>query len=126
MNQLYRVWDKKKKKWVNNEVLLGDNGEIYRISKDKLRCKIKLLPETRYVCQMSSGVRDKNKILLFEGDIVACKKMNEKEDEKGFIGQVCYLKDQCRWVILDFNNNKWYEISSERSNLIEKTGLCLD
>lgn len=65
MEQKFKVWDKKEKRWITDDVLLGSKGEIYL---DGLQIT-KLNPEDVDVL-FSTGFFDSNLKEVYKGDII--------------------------------------------------------
>lgn len=66
----FRVWDKHKKEWIQENVLMGSNGELYRMIFGEVSER---LDEKKYIIQNITGYKDKRKKPVFCGDIVKFK-----------------------------------------------------
>lgn len=105
---MYRVYDKKTENWIRDNVYLTPTEDIYIVKKRKIFGyeKTSLVSEDRYIWQKEIGLQDKNKILIFEGDI--CRLENKKD----VVGVVTYIKEHASYYLLD-NKNKSYYILDE-------------
>ncbi len=123
----YRVYDKKEKKWIREDVYISPNGDLY-ISKKSLfgTEKLSLGSDTRYTYHRWIELYDKNRKRIFEGDICTI----EIESEYGIvvnIGVITYIPEHASYYLLDHKNLKYYplvEFNSEKH--IEVVGNCFD
>lgn len=115
----YRVYDTKKKKWVDNKTYLTPNGELYVINQSVLGwTKLSELSQDRYVYHKSIDLQDKYGKEVFEGDIIKAQVDEEKEET----GLVVYAQELSSYVILCFGNDNFYTLGSEVCEYIEIVG----
>ena len=99
----FRVYDTKEKCWVNENVCLGLDDELYLIEKRKLGGKfLKLLSSKRYVYHKDIGLADKCGILIYEGEIV---EVELSEDEFSNM-KVAYSPELASYILLDYKTDK--------------------
>lgn len=117
---MFRIYDKKDKKWIRHDIFLTQNGDLAVIKSRILTGKkIKLLSSQRYQYHMDIGLRDKLNHLIHEGDI--CKIDN------GQIGLIIYFAEIASFVFVDYSNNKYYPLSKKLCNSkIQIVGNCFD
>lgn len=118
---MYRVYDKKETTWVKENIYLAPNNDLYLAKKNLLgNITLSLISDNRYVYQIDTGLLDKNKQLIFEGDI--CKAI-----QSGMVGLVSYSSEHGAYVFLDYTEHKWYPLSKEIClNNIEVVGNIFD
>ena len=119
--QMYRVYDKKETTWVKENIYLAPNNDLYLAKKNLLgNMTLSLISDNRYVYQIDTGLLDKNKQLIFEGDI--CKAI-----QSGMVGLISYSSDYGAYVFLDYTEHKWYPLGKEIClNNIEVVGNIFD
>lgn len=118
---MYRVYDKKETTWVKENIYLAPNNDLYLAKKNLLgNMTLSLISDNRYVHQIDTGLLDKNKQLIFEGDI--CKAI-----QSGMVGLISYSSDYGAYVFLDYTEYKWYPLGKEIClNNIEVVGNIFD
>lgn len=110
---MYRVYDLKLKCWVKEPIYLSMNEDIYIEKRIFLnRKKLLLVSDERYIVQKDIGSYDKDKVPIFEGDIVNVKFTNGEETESVVVtGIIAYYADHATYYIFDYQNSKYYPIN---------------
>lgn len=123
---MYRVYDKKKERWVKDGIYLTPNEDLSTSTKALFGTeKLSLASNQRYVLQKSIGLKDMRKVSIFEGDIASVTICNENE-ELIVIGVVAYYPDHASYYLFDYQNAKYYPINSEICKHLEIIGNVID
>ena len=119
---MYRVYDNKRHKWIERNIYLSPNGDLYRIKNTFFGNKLTLLSDERYIWHKSIGVFDKNQEEIYEGDYVEA----EVDKDKIVTGMICYAHEYASYIILCTDTNEYYHIGSELSEFIKVIGNVFD
>ena len=149
---MYKIWDKKKQKWVKNNdkinILLADTGMFFTVKKlnkhlGQKRCFRAFVTKktsARYAVHFGIGLRDKHNLPMFNGDIVEYEtdeyrqltfnsdyrefktNENDKQESRTRIGVIRYIQPLARYCIVDFNDMKYYDLSETYTNKISVIG----
>jgi uncharacterized phage protein (TIGR01671 family) len=121
---LYRVYDKRKKRWRSNNIYIAPNENLYRVENSifSKKDKLVLLDEDRFVVHRDTGLTDKSGILIYEGDIVKA----EVEDNAFIIAEVIYLHERASYIIMSFKAETWYDLGTQVCDRIEVVGNVFD
>lgn len=114
----YRVYDKKKKRWVKDDFFLTPDGDLLQSEKSLFGNKMTFVSKDRYVYQSSIGLLDKNGRLIYVSDYVRAKISEDKE----VVGLVTYASELSGYVILCFETDEYFELGESVSKLIEVIG----
>lgn len=118
----YRVFDKKKKKFVTDNIFLTPDGELVESKKSLFGNKLSFVSQDRYVYQKSIELYDKNNQLIHVGDYLEA----EVADDKLVAGLVTYAEDLASYVILCFSTDEYYVLSSQVCDRIKIIGNVFD
>jgi uncharacterized phage protein (TIGR01671 family) len=113
---MYRVYDNYEKIWLKEDVYLSPNNDLY-ISKKTLFSaeKLFLVSDNKYIWHKDIGLYDKNKKLIFEGDICRIEYLD-------VIGIIAYVPEHASYYILDDKNLNYYTLGEDRCEQIEVIG----
>lgn len=118
----YRVYDKKKRKFVQDNIFMSPGGELVEAKKSILGNKVTFVEQNRFVYQSSIDLTDKNGTEIFVGDYL---KAQVSEDSEVY-GLVTYSEQLSSYVILDFTTDKYYTLGESVIEFIEVAGNVFD
>lgn len=118
----YRVYDKKKKKFVTENVYLTPDGELVESKKSLFGNKLTFVDQNRYVYQKYIELNDKNGAMIYMGDYV------EANVAKGRIitGLVTFSTELSSYVILCFETDEYFTLGESVREYIQIVGNVFD
>lgn len=124
----YRVYDKKDECWVRENIYLSFNKDLLVAKKSLFNTlKLSLVSDSRFILQESIELKDKKKRLIFEGDIVKVEIVNEEDKVTTVVtGVVAYYPDYAAFYLFDYQNSKYYPITSDITKYMEIIGNVIE
>lgn len=119
---MFRVYDNKENNWVNKDVLLARNDDLFRRD-DALfsTSKLNLMSDKRYTWQQSIGFYDSNGKIIYEGDICEV-----NVNDETIYCLVAYIHERASYMLLDNKYSKAYGFYKEVTDLIKVVGNVFD
>lgn len=118
----YRVYDKKKRRFVQDNIFLTPDGELIESKKSLFGNKMTFVDQNRYVYQKSINLTDKNGVEIFVGDYLKARVAENKEVR----GLVTYSEQLSSYVILSFTTDEYYTLGAFVTEYIELDGNVFD
>ena len=118
----YRVYDKKKKRFINDNIYLTPDGELIESKKSLFGNKLTFVDQNRYVYQKSIDLNDKGGILIHVGDYVKA----QVADDREITGLVTYAEELAAYIILCFDTDEYFVLSSQVCDRIQIVGNVFD
>lgn len=118
----YRVYDKKKKRWVNNNIFLTPDGELIESKKSLFGNKMTFVDQNRYVYQRCIDLYDKNNTPIYIGDYLEA----QVADNKIVRGLVTFADELSAYIILCFDTDEFFTLGTEICQYIEVVGNVFD
>lgn len=114
----FRVYDKKKKKFVQDNVFLTPDGELVESKKSLFGNKLTFVDQDRYVYQKYIELNDKNNVPIYIGDYL---KANVAEN-RTVQGMVTFASELSAYIILCFETDEYFTLGTDVCELIEVVG----
>jgi hypothetical protein len=123
VNQVaYRVYDKKKRKFVSDNVYLTPEGELVESKKSLFSSKMTFVDQNRFVFQKYIELSDKNDVPIYMGDYVEA----HVAEDKVITGLVTFSTELSSYVILCFETDEYFTLGESIKDLIRVTGNVFD
>lgn len=118
----FRVYDKKKKKFITDNVYLTTDGELVESKKSLFGNKMTFVDQNRYVYQRAIELGDKNNTPIYVGDYLKAQVAEGREIR----GLVTYSEQLSSYVILNFEADEYYPLGESVREFIELDGNVFD
>ena len=118
----FRVYDKKKKKFIHDSIYLTPDGELLQSSKTLFGNKMTFLHEDRYVFQQAIGLSDKDNTPIYIGDYLEA----TVADDRVVTGLVTFAEELGSYVILCFDNSEYYVLGQSVMQYTKIIGNVFD
>lgn len=119
----YRVYDKKKKRWVEDKIFLTPNGDLMKSDKSMFGwTKPTFVSENRYVYQKAIDLYDKNGTPIYVGDYLKAK----VAEDRIVTGLVTFANELSAYIIICFESEEFFTLGTEVCEYIEVIGNVFD
>lgn len=119
----FRVYDKKKKRWITDKVYLTPEGDLFKLGKSMLGwSKPTFISENRYVYHNAIGLEDKDGRPIYMGDYLEA----QVAEDRIVKGIVTFANELSAYIILCFDSDEYFTLGSEVSNYIKVIGNVFD
>ena len=118
----FRVYDKKKKKFVTDNIYLTPDGELVESKKSLWGNKMTFVDGNRYVYQKYIELLDKNRTPVYIGDYLNA----QVSEDETITGVVTFSHEMSSYIILNFDTEKYYMLGESCEDLIEVVGNVFD
>ena len=118
----YRVYDKKKKRFVTDNIYLTPEGDLVESKKSLWGNKMTFVDQNRYVYQRYIGLVDRENHPIFIGDYLEA----VVADDEIIVGIVTFAEELSSYIIWCFENEKWFTLGTDVCDRIRIIGNVFD
>ena len=115
----FRVWDKREKKWLHDNIYLNPEGELLKMCKSALGLsKPTFVAQDRYIYQKSIDLYDRNNKEIYVGDYLEA----EVSDNKIVKGMVTFAPELSSYIILCDESSEYFTLGESICKYIRIVG----
>jgi hypothetical protein len=118
----YRVYDKKKKKFITDNIFLTPDGELVESKKSIWGNKMTFVDGNRYVYQRYIELNDKNNNPIYIGDTLEA----QVAEDRVVRGMVTFAPELSAYIILCFESDEYFTLGESVCDLITVVGNVFD
>ena len=118
----YRVYDKKKKKFITDNIFLTPDGELVESKKSLFGNKLTFTAENRYVYQKAIDLTDKNGKDIYIGDHLEA----QVAEDRIVKGLVIFAEELSAYIIVSFDSDEYFTLGTDVCRYIEVIGNVFD
>ncbi len=118
----FRVYDKKKKKFVTDNIYLTPEGELVESKKSLWGNKMTFVDGNRFVFQRYIGLEDKNGTSIYIGDTLEA----QVAEDRIVKGVVTFAEELSAYIILCFDPDEYFTLGTDVVRFIEIVGNVFD
>lgn len=118
----FRVYDKKKHKFVIDNIFLTPEGELVESKKSIWGNKMTFVDGNRFVYQRYIGLEDKNGKSIYIGDTLEA----QVAEDRIVKGVVTFAEELSAYIILCFDPDEYFTLGTEVVQYIEVVGNVFD
>lgn len=118
----FRVYDKKKRKFVTDNIYLTPDGELVESKKSLWGNKMTFVNGNRFVYQRYIGLEDKNGTPIYIGDTLEA----QVAEDRTIKGMVTFAPELSAYIILCFESEEYFTLGESVCDLITVVGNVFD
>lgn len=118
----YRVWDKRKRKFVTDNIYLTPEGELVESKKSLWGNKMTFVDGNRFVYQRYINLEDRNNVPIYIGDTLEA----QVAEDRIVRGMVTFAPELSSYIILCFESEEYFTLGESVCDLITVVGNVFD
>lgn len=118
----FRVYDRKKKKFIENNIFLTPDGELVESKKSLFGNKMTFVDQDRYVYQKYIELNDKNGTPIYIGDYLEA----QVAEDRVIQGIVTFAEELSSYIILCFDSGEYFTLGTDVCKYIEVVNNVFD
>lgn len=118
----YRVYDKKKRKFVTDNIYLTPDGELVESKKSLWGNKMTFVNQNRFVYQRYIDLEDRNNTPIYIGDTLEA----QVAEDRIIRGMVTFAPELSAYIILCFESEEYFTLGESVCDLITVVGNVFD
>lgn len=118
----FRVYDKKKRKFVTDNIYLTPDGELVESKKSLWGNKMTFVDGNRFVYQRYIGLEDRNNTPIYIGDTLEA----QVAEDRVIRGIVTFAPELSAYIILCFESEEYFTLGESVCDLITVVGNVFD
>ena len=118
----YRVYDKKRKKFITDNVYLTPDGELVESKKSLFGNKMTFVDGNRFVYQRYIVLEDRDGNPIYIGDTLEA----QVADDRIVKGMVTFAPELSSYIILCFESEEYFTLGESVCDLISVVGNVFD
>lgn len=118
----YRVYDKKKRRFAQDNIYLTPDGELVESKKSLFGNKMTFVDQNRFVYQKSTELFDKNDVEIYIGDYLEA----QVAEDRIVTGMVTFASELSAYIILCFDTEEYFTLGESVCGLLNVIGNVFD
>lgn len=118
----YRVYDKKKRRFVTDNIFLTPDGELIESKRSLFGNRLTFVDQNRYVYQKHINLSDKNDIPIYIGDYLEA----QVSEDRIVQGMVTFAPELSSYIILCLDSDEYFTLGESVCDLITVVGNVFD
>ena len=118
----FRVYDKKKKKFAQDNIFLTPEGELVESKKSIFGNKLTFVDQNRYVFQKAIELQDRDGTDIYIGDYLEAR----VSEDRAIRGLVTFSTELSAYIILSFETDEYFTLGESVMEYLKVVGNVFD